>query len=196
MVFPAINKCAWFWHGNNVSRLTRIFLPMISREISTSDNHPELDDLKNAFFQGRSHGPVCRTQIGSRKILGWHCWKPSVRWVGFSPQEENCIPEVIIKIAGFPNVYSLHNILINTNNNDNYDKLIKIVNKTTVMMMMMMMMVVVVMMMIIMIMIGSALYSTYIILYPHIGGDIPHHISPWISTYFMEGFGWSPAVQI
>ena len=45
-------------------------------------------------------------------------------------------------------------------------------------MMMMMMMVVVVMMMIIMIMIGSALYSTYIILYPHIGGDIPHHISP------------------
>ena len=46
------------------------------------------------------------------------------------------------------------------------------------MMMMMMMVVVVVMMMIIMIMIGSALYSTYIILYPHIGGDIPHHISP------------------
>ena len=47
-------------------------------------------------------------------------------------------------------------------------------------MMMMMMVVVVVMMMIIMIMImiGSALYSTYIILYPHIGGDIPHHISP------------------
>ena len=71
-----------------------------------------------------------------------------------------------------------YNILINTNNNDNYDKLIKIVNKITVMMMM------------IMIMIGSALYSTYIILYPHIGGDIsdiPHHISPWISTW-MEGF--------
>lgn len=46
------------------------------------------------------------------------------------------------------------------------------------------------MMIMIMIMIGSALYSTYIILYPHIGGDIsdiPHHISPWISTW-MEGF--------
>ena len=57
-----------------------------------------------------------------------------------------------------------YNILINTNNNDNYDKVIKIVNKITVMMMMMMIIIII-------IMIGSALYSTYIILYPHIGGD-------------------------